>query len=105
MLKALYGIPIASLLYYKKFWKDIESIGFEVNLYDACVANRMVNGLQHTVEWNIDDLKSSHVDPNVNVDFHTWLDKTDGSDNIGHAEASHGNVHEYLAMNLNYTEE
>ena len=45
------------------------------------------------------------MDPNVNVDFHTWLDKTDGSDNIGHAEASHGNVHEYLAMNLNYTEE
>jgi hypothetical protein len=31
MLKALYGMLISSILYYKKFRKDIESIGFEVN--------------------------------------------------------------------------
>jgi len=31
MLKALYGMMIASVLYYKKIRKDIESIGFEVN--------------------------------------------------------------------------
>jgi hypothetical protein len=30
MLKALYGMLISSILYYKKFRKDIESIGFEV---------------------------------------------------------------------------
>ena len=39
MLKALYGMMVSSLLYYKKFHKDIESIGFEVNPYDMCVAN------------------------------------------------------------------
>jgi hypothetical protein len=39
MLMALYGMMIAPLLYYKKFRKDIESIGFEVNPYDVCVAN------------------------------------------------------------------
>ena len=43
ILKALYRMIIASLLYYKKFRKDIESIGFEVNQYDKCVANRTVN--------------------------------------------------------------
>ena len=37
MLKALYGMLIASLLYYKKFRKDIKSIGFEVNPYGVCV--------------------------------------------------------------------
>jgi hypothetical protein len=31
MLKALYGMLISSILYYKKFRKDIESVGFEVN--------------------------------------------------------------------------
>jgi hypothetical protein len=31
MLKALYGMLISSILYYKKFRKDIEGIGFEVN--------------------------------------------------------------------------
>ena len=33
----------SSLLYYKKFRNDIKSIGFEVNPYDPCVANRIVN--------------------------------------------------------------
>ena len=46
----------------------------------------MVNGKQHTVVCNIDDLKSIRVDPKVNDDFHKWLDKTYGSDDIGHVE-------------------
>jgi hypothetical protein len=40
MLKALYGILISSILYYKKFRKDIKSIGFEVNPYDICVVRK-----------------------------------------------------------------
>ena len=105
MLKDIYGMLIASLLNYKKFRKDIKSIGFEVNPYDACVANRMVNGKQHTFAWHIDDLKSIHVDPKVNDDFQKWLEKNYGSDDIGHVEASRGKVHEYLAITLDYTEE
>jgi hypothetical protein len=31
MLKAIYGMLQSSLLYYKKLFKDIESIGFKVN--------------------------------------------------------------------------
>jgi hypothetical protein len=38
MLRALYGMLVSSILYYKKFGKDIEAIGFEVNPYDICVA-------------------------------------------------------------------
>ena len=101
----LYGIIIASLLYHKKFRKDIELIGFEVNQYDACVANIMFNGKQRTVAWYVYDLKSSHVDPKVNDIFHKWLEKTYGSDDIGYVEASRGKVHEYLEMALDYTEE
>jgi hypothetical protein len=60
MLKAIYGMPQSSLLYYKKFHKDIESVGFEVNPYNPCVAKRIVNGHgnQHTVSSHIDNLKS-----------------------------------------------
>ena len=105
MLKALYGMPIASLLYYKKFRKDIKSIGFEVNPYDECVANKMVNGKQNTVVCHFDDLESSHLDPDFNDDFHKCLEKKYGSDDIGHVEASRGKVHEYLAMTLDHTEE
>ena len=45
------------------------------------------------------------MDPKVNDDFNKLLEKTYGSDNIGHVEASRGKVHEYLAMPLDYTEE
>jgi hypothetical protein len=69
MLMALYGMLVVSILYYKKFRKDIESIGFEVNPYDICVANRKVNGKQHTVTWHVDDVKSSHVNSEVKDDF------------------------------------
>ena len=44
MNKAIYGMMVASRLYYKKFRKDIENIGYEVKSYDNCVANKMVNG-------------------------------------------------------------
>ena len=41
ILKAIYGILEASLLWYRKLRKDLESVGFKFNVYDACVANRM----------------------------------------------------------------
>ena len=44
MLKVLYGMMVSSLLYYQKVRKDIESTGFEVNPYDMCVANRIIDG-------------------------------------------------------------
>jgi len=49
MLKALYGMMMSSLLYYLKFREDLEGIGFLVNPYDPCVANRIVKDRQHTV--------------------------------------------------------
>ena len=45
------------------------------------------------------------MDPKVNDDFHKWLEKTYGRDDIGHVEATRGKVHKYLAMNLDYTKE
>jgi hypothetical protein len=104
MLMALYGMMIASILYYKKFRKDIESIGFEVNPYDICVANRQVNGKQHTVTWHVDDLKSSHEDSRVNDDFEAWCEKMYGSDQVGHVKVVRGKEHDYLAMILNFTD-
>jgi hypothetical protein len=73
MQKALYGMLQSALLYYKKFKKDIEQIEFKINPYDPCVANRMINGRQHTITWHVDDIKSSHVAERVNDDFLHWL--------------------------------
>jgi hypothetical protein len=104
MLKALYGMLISSVLHCKKFRKDIETIGFEVNPYDICVANRMIKGKQQTVTWHVDDLKSSHVDPKVNDEFAEWCESMYGSEDLGHVKVVRGKTHDYLAMILDCTQ-
>ena len=38
-------------------------MGFEINPYDPCVANKTVNWTQMTATWHVNDLKVSHEDP------------------------------------------
>ena len=44
MLKGLYDMMKASILYYDKFRKDIEAEGYVINPYDPCVANKLIQG-------------------------------------------------------------
>ena len=60
-LNAIYGIMKAALLFYIKFVENLQSIGSQMNPYDPCVANNIVNSAQPTVVWHFDDLKVSHV--------------------------------------------
>ena len=69
VLQAIYGMLVASLIWYRKLKADLEKKGFKINPYDPCVANKMVNGKQMTVIWHVDDLKVSHVDPKENTKF------------------------------------
>ena len=94
---------VAALLYYKKFVKDIKKIGFELNPYDPCVANRRMNMKQHTITWHVDDIKSSHEDTKVNDQFEKWLQKTYGEDGIGKVKSSRGKRHDYLAIILDFS--
>jgi hypothetical protein len=36
-------------------------MGFDINPYDPCVANKMVNSTQMTIRWHMDELMMSHV--------------------------------------------
>ena len=40
--KALYGLLKSALLFYRKLRGDLEGMGFEVNPYDPCIANKDV---------------------------------------------------------------
>ena len=100
VLRAIYGMLVSALLWYKKFKKDLESIGFIFNPYDACVANREVNNKQHTVRFHVDDLMSSHEDAKVNDEFLEWLNKMYGEH--GEVKAVRGNKHDYLGMTLEF---
>ena len=57
---ALYGLLKSPLLFYKTLRGELESMGFEVNPYDPCVANKTAKGSQLTKLWHVDDLKISH---------------------------------------------
>ena len=64
-MNALYGSMVASLLFYKKLVAALKSYGFEFNPYDACVANKTVEGSVLTVCFHVDDCKISHVSSTV----------------------------------------
>ncbi len=51
----------SALLFYRKLVAELLNMGFEINPYDPCVANKMVNGTQMTVRWHVDDLMISHT--------------------------------------------
>ena len=82
--KAIYGMLKAALLFYKKFLKGLRSIGFKLNPYDPCVANRIVNGKQMTILWHVDNFKVSHTE-------------------IGLIKISHGLIHNFLGMTLDFS--
>ena len=44
LLKTLYGLVESSLMFYQKLRKYLEVQGFQINPYDPCVANVMVEG-------------------------------------------------------------
>ena len=94
---------LSSLLFYIHFRKDLQSIGFIVNPYDICVANRTINGHQQTVTWHVDDVNASHKSPQVNNEFFNWCEEKYESNLNGHVEMVNGKKHDYLAMKLDYT--
>ena len=105
-LNAIYGTMIASLLYYGKFCRTLARLGFTINPYDPCVANRIVNGKQQTVCWHVDDNKISHVDSKVNDDLTEALHDEYESifeDGSGKMKVSRGKVHKYLGMTLDFS--
>ena len=101
MEKALYGMMLSSLLFYKHFQQDLESIGFKVNPYVICVANQIVGGHQQTVTWHVDDVKVSHISKQVNEEL---CENKYGSDLNGHIKVTRGKKHEYLVMLLDHSD-
>eukprot|EP00980_Cylindrotheca_fusiformis_P024001 scaffold11319_cov78-Cylindrotheca_fusiformis.AAC.6 len=105
VLKAIYGMLEAAPLWYKRFRKDLESIGFKFNNYDSWrVVNRMVNGKQQTIRVHVDDVMSSHMYPKVNdKKFLKWMNKSYGKH--GKVKATRGKIHDYLGtMTYDFTE-
>ena len=64
---------VSAMLFYCKLTKALLAYGFELNPYNPCVVNQMVNGEQLTICWHVDNLKSSYIDPKVNDELLQWI--------------------------------
>jgi hypothetical protein len=99
--KAIYGLLVSAMLFYKKLRGDLIGQGFDINPYDPCVANKTVDGAQLTVCWHVDDLKASHAQSHVVDEFIDWVKSTYGT--IGEVKVKRGKFHTYLGMILDYS--
>ena len=102
ILRAIYGMLEAALMWYKKFRTDLEGIGFVFNPYDPCIAQRTVRGKQHLIRFHVDDVLSSHEESEVNDEFATWAQKLYGT--VKPVEVQRGKVHTFLGMKLDFSE-
>jgi hypothetical protein len=99
--KALYGTLQAALLFWKDLSGYLQEMGFKLNPYDRCVANKMIDGKQCTTLWHVDDLKISHVKDEVIEDVISTLSERYGKE--APLVVTRGKVHDYLGMTLDFS--
>ena len=97
LVKALYGCMQSALLWYQTFKGCLEDIGFKINPYDPCVANRNFNGKQCTICWYVDDTKISHVDKTV-VDW--VINKIESK--VGKMTVTRGCKHTFVGVDVEF---
>ena len=98
--KEIYGLLCSALLFYIKLSIDLVNQGFSLNPYDPCVANKIINGLQMTIIWHIDDLKILHVSDGELDKFLCHIKKEYADEQIGQVKTTRGSVHKYFGMEL-----
>jgi hypothetical protein len=89
----------STLLFYRKLVSELKMMGFMINPYNPCVANKFANGSQMTLRWHVDNLKISHKNM-VNIMVFIQKLKQIYGDNL--AEST-GKKHDYLRMILDFS--
>ena len=95
--KALYGCVKSALLWYNTYTETLKGMGFELNPYDMCVANAMIDGKQCTIVWYVDDNKISHVDSKVVDNVIAQIEAK-----YGEMSTTRGKTHKFLGMDLEF---
>jgi hypothetical protein len=93
--KALYGTIQAAVLWYNKLKSVLMADGYLPNPYDACLFNKVVNGVQITVAFHVDDLLVTCVCEKLMDSLEAHLRK-----NFANITVCNGSQHSYLAMNI-----
>ena len=97
LLKALYGCVKAALIWYTLFATVLKGMGFVLNPYDKCVANKQIENSQCTIVWYVDDNKISHINPSVVTEILNKLEKR-----FGKLTITRGKQHTFLGMDIDF---
>ena len=99
--KAMYGCMKAAKLWCQEFSNYItKEMGFKLNEYDLCVANKEIDGEQCTIIWHVDDLKISHKKESV---VRSVIGKIE--DKFGKMSVNIGTKHTYVGMDFEYLDD
>jgi len=93
LMKAMYGTLTAPILWYQLLAATLTDLGFIINDYDPCVANKQINGKQFTVCWYVDDLKLSHESSEVVSEVIKVIESK-----FGKMTVTRGKKHTYLGI-------
>ena len=98
LMKALYGCIKSALLWYELFARELRDMGFKLNPYEKCVANKMIDGEQCTISWWVDDNCLTHLSAKV-------LDKIIERIELkfGKMAVTRGDKHTFLGMKLRFS--
>lgn len=97
LLEALYGTLRAALLWYKLYSTKLQGMGFELNPYDTCVANKQIDGKQCSLGYYVDDNVCTHVDESV---LRRIADTVE--EKVGKITRTTGNKHTFLGMDITF---
>jgi hypothetical protein len=95
--KALYRCVKSALLWYELFSGTLQDLGFDLNPYDGCVANKSIEGTQCTIVWYNDDHKIPHVNQAVVTHI---IEKSE--ERFGKMTVTRGNDHTLLGMSFSF---
>ena len=90
----------SALLWYKTFRDCLSGLGFTLNPYDPCVANKVIKGKQCTICWYVDDTTISHEYPNV-VDY--VVSKLEYE--FGKMMVTRGKKHTFVGIDIDFNED
>ena len=99
VLRALYGCIESALLWYELYSLMLIKMGFRINPYTRCIANKDITGSQCTVVSYVDNNKISHRDSEVVTEV---LDAI--SSHFDDLSISRGNKRDFLGMNIEFKE-
>ena len=74
-------------------------LGFTLNPYDPCVANKRISGKQCTVVWCVDDTKISHEDPKTVDRVIEQIEQT-----FGKMSVTRGKKHMFVGIGIEFND-